>query len=50
MRVGWECFGIVVYEMALLTQAIVEGLDRVVMRSLVQVVVGGKNGSDKVFN
>lgn len=50
MRVGWECSGIVAYEMALLIQVIVDDLDRVVMRSLVQVVVGGKNGSDKVFN
>ena len=35
MCVGWGCFGIVTYEMALLTQAIVDDLDRVVMRSLV---------------
>ena len=35
MRVGWECFGIVAYEMALLTQAIVDDLVRVVMGSLV---------------
>ena len=50
MRVGWECFGIVVYEMALLTQAIMDGLDRVVMRSLVQVGVGVKKSSYKVLN